>query len=147
MFSVIAAVCQNQVIGDSQKKLWHLRPDLIHFKQLTQDHTVIFGRKTFELIKSPLRDRNLIILSNKNSVSPQDFISHQEIFVAGGGQIYKLFLPYCQKMYLTRIYQSFEGDIFFPKIGLDWHLSEKSSTFLDPKSKLNYHFETWHREP
>lgn len=144
MLIAIAAVSINNVIGDSHKQLWRLLPDLKRFKELTMGHSVIFGRKTFEQINHPLAGRNVIIFSRKNVPNiPQD----DEVFVAGGGEIYKLLLPLCQKMYITSIDKKFNGDVYFPEITSDWQLIEKSKPTIDPKSKLKYHFETWHREP
>lgn len=151
MLTIIASASINNVIGTKEKQLWKIRADLLRFKELTMGKTVIFGRKTYEEIGRPLLGRKIIILSKK-VVPTLEYLwnrlpKNEEVFVAGGGQIYTLLLPYCQKMYITRVNKEFEGEIKFPKIGSEWELVERSEPVQDRKSGLEYWFEEWVKNP
>lgn len=157
MFSIIVAVCNNNVIGRNNKLLWHISEDLKRFKNITTGHTIIMGRKTFESLKKPLPNRHHIILTrdknykiDSNQVTVVNDIetimktyenSGSEIFIIGGGEIYNLFLPYCDKLYLTKVNKDFEGDTYFPEINYDeWTVTESSEEYIDPKNNLSYQF-------
>ncbi len=157
MFSIIVAVCNNNVIGGNNKLLWHISEDLKRFKNITTGHTIIMGRKTFESLKKPLPNRHHIILTrdknykvDSNQVTVVNDIetimktyenSGSEIFIIGGGEIYNLFLPYCDKLYLTKVNKDFEGDTYFPEINYDeWTVTESSEEYIDPKNNLSYQF-------
>lgn len=131
MLSIIAAVASNNVIGKDNKLIWHIPEDLKRFKQLTTGHTIIMGRKTFESLGRVLPNRKHVILSNNATLNIQDenveiisdisllnkyIESEEENFVIGGATIYKLLMPYATKMYITKINQNFEGDVYFPQI-------------------------------
>jgi dihydrofolate reductase len=128
-FSIIAAIDLNFGIGKDGQLLAHLPEDLKRFKKITIGHTVIMGRKTFEsLPNGPLPGRKNIILSTKLEAVKNAIIcpnlhcvfehcdKQNENFIIGGSQIYKLFLPFVDKFYLTIIQHVFEADSFFPKI-------------------------------
>lgn len=157
MFSIIVAVCNNNVIGGNNKLLWHISEDLKRFKNITTGHTIIMGRKTFESLKKPLPNRHHVILTrdknykvDSNQVTVVNDIetimktyenSGSEIFIIGGGEIYNLFLPYCDKLYLTKVNKDFEGDTYFPEINYDeWTVTESSEEYIDPKNNLSYQF-------
>ena len=129
MISIIVVVGKNNAIGKNNKLLWDLPGDLQHFKKITTGHTVIMGDKTYQSIGRPLPNRKNIILSLdkdykvegaevKNSL--EDVLrkyknSKEEIFVIGGGIIYKLALPFADKLYITLVDDSPEdADTFFP---------------------------------
>ncbi|MFH1427990.1 MAG: dihydrofolate reductase [Patescibacteria group bacterium] len=128
MISLIAVIGKNKELGKAGKLLWHLPDDLKHFKDITQGHSVVMGRKTFESIGSPLPNRrNIILTRDKNLHAPGCKIMHsfdeiinkakkidEEIFIIGGGQIYEQFIPYAQKLYLTIVDDAPEADTFFP---------------------------------
>lgn len=135
MISIIAIIGKNRAIGKDNKLIWNIPDDLRHFKEITSGHPVIMGRKTFESINSPLPNRaNIIITRNKDyhadgcavvnsleqaikSVETQNFASphgNDEVFIIGGGQIYKQALPYADKLYLTVVDDEPEADTFFP---------------------------------
>lgn len=143
MLSAIVAVGNNNVIGGNNKLLWHLPEDLRRFKEITEGNVIIMGRKTFESLPKILpnrfhviltRDRDYRVLDERvkvvNSIDKLHSLveSDEEVFVIGGGEIYSLLLPYTQKIYLTRIYEDFTGDTFFPNIDFkDWNvILEKS---------------------
>ena len=128
--TLIAAVSDNNVIGLDNKVPWRIKEDMIRFKELTTGHPVIMGRKTYESIPEkfrPLPDRKNIILSNtlkqidgiyiaNNVRDAINFANEEESYIMGGGEIYKIFLPLVNKIELTKVHTSCEGDTFFPAI-------------------------------
>ena len=157
MLSIIVAKASNDVIGGDNKLLCHISEDLKRFKEITSNHTIIMGRKTFESLPKVLPNRHHIVITRDknfkvdseevtivNDIS--DIISkfkdsEEEIFVIGGGEIYKALMPYCKKLYLTRVYKDFEGDTKFPAVNYDeWKIVNKSEIKLNEKDNLNYDF-------
>jgi dihydrofolate reductase len=154
--SIIAAVDKNWLIGkrDSLTGLpWYLPADLRHFQKTTTDQTVVMGRKTYDSIGKPLPNRTNIIISRSDILIPECITvksteealraspENQEIFIMGGAQIFEQFLPQVQKIYLTKIHHSFEGDIYFPKINfLEWEEIDRKDFGSDEKNKYNYSF-------
>jgi dihydrofolate reductase len=128
MLSMICAVGQNNEIGYKNKLLWHLPNDLKYFQKITQGHTVIMGKTTFESIGFALPNRhNIVLAKEKDYIAKNCEIcnnlkglvdkytnSNEEIFVIGGASIYKQFLPYANKLYLTLVNDSPRADTFFP---------------------------------
>jgi len=117
----------NRVIGIDNKLPWHLPGELQYFKQITSGHTVIMGRKTFESISKPLPDRrNIVITRNKEYAAEGVEVVHSleealklsqgdlEQFIIGGAQIYEEALKIADRLYVTLIYEHFEGDAHFP---------------------------------
>ena len=152
MVSIIVAVAQNDVIGNKNQLIWHITEDLQYFKKRTLGHTVIMGRKTFESIGKPLFKRKNIIITNnplftadgciianslKNAIAlaqPDD-----EIFIIGGGSIYREAISVAHKIYLTRVYKDYEGDTFFPKLNMnEWE--EIDCTDFDKGEKFEFPF-------
>ena len=159
--SIIAAIAENNVIGNNNKLIWHISEDLKRFKKLTTGHPVVMGRKTYESLPfKPLPKRkNIVISSQKNvkfdgavivnsvNAALEECKNEKEIFICGGAEIYKLFLPLADKLYLTRVHKSFEGDTFFPKIDFsEWEEDFKSNEIYDKKSELNYYFVNYIRK-
>ena len=122
MLSIIVAIANENVIGKDNQLIWHLPEDLKRFKEITTGHKIIMGRKTFESLGRVLPNRKHIILCNdmemdidNENVEVLDDISKldkyiksdEECFVIGGATIYKLLMPYANKMYITKINQSF----------------------------------------
>lgn len=127
--SVIVAIAQNNVIGANNQLLWHISADLKRFKALTTGHTVIMGRKTYQSIGRPLPNRKNIVISRNASfiaegctvcTSLNEAIklcaNETEVFIMGGGEIYRQALPLANKLYLTKVHGSYNGDTFFPEI-------------------------------
>lgn len=141
--SMIAAMAENRVIGNKDKIPWHIREDLVRFKEKTKGHSMIIGRKTFESLLGyykrsgqPMPKRKIIVVTRDKAYnkyvsinqlidtfvagSIEDAISlakkheKEEIFIAGGAQIYNLGIKYTDKLYLTIIKGNFEGDAYFP---------------------------------
>jgi dihydrofolate reductase len=137
MIRIIVAISKNCVIGESNNIPWHLPNDLKKFRELTLNHAVIMGRKTYESIGSPLDNRlNIILTRNKeykadncivvNCVEDALRACEGDCFVIGGGEIYKLFLPIAHELYLTLVNKNIEGDTYFPTLNYNWVLiSEK----------------------
>lgn len=129
MVSIIVAIARNRTIGCANKLLWNISEDMLHFKSITTGHPVIMGRKTFESIGRPLPNRtNVIITRYPESYNYKGCIAvgsleeaigmfpeEEEVFVIGGGQIYKQALPLADKLYITVIHDDYEGDTFFPE--------------------------------
>jgi dihydrofolate reductase len=153
--SIIAAVAENNVIGKDNDLIWHIPEDLKRFKRITTGKPVIMGRKTYESLPyKPLpKRRNIVITKDKNIQfegvelvhSPEEAIksckNEEEIFICGGAAIYKHFIDKADKMYLTKVFEHFEGDTFFPNFDMrDWEIIMESELFSDSKSELKYQF-------
>jgi dihydrofolate reductase len=157
---MIAAVAENNVIGRNNDLIWHISEDLQRFKKLTLGHPIIMGRQTYESLPvKPLPNRRNIVISRSNSLkaggvelakSIEEAIElcreDEEVFVCGGAEIYRLFLPVVDKMYLTHVHKEFDGDTFFPEVDLDdWVITEDSELKFDDKSGLDYSFRNYLR--
>ncbi len=128
VLSIIVAVAQNHAIGKENQLLWHISEDLKYFKQITSGHTVVMGRKTFESIGKPLPNRRNIIISR--SMEPREGVevaasldaavalckNEDEVFVIGGGTIYREVLPLANRLYYTEVHADYDADTFFPAI-------------------------------
>ena len=161
MLSIIVAKGKNNIIGKDNKMIWHLPEDLKHFKNLTTEHTIIMGRKTFESLGKPLPNRKHIIFSqnpdfkvNDENVEVvhsllqiQDLIEgKEEAFVIGGAMIYNFLMPYVKKMYVTEIEKDFDGDTFFPIIDSEvWKEISREKGIKNEENNLDYYFVTYER--
>ncbi|HLC59961.1 MAG TPA: type 3 dihydrofolate reductase [Candidatus Nanoarchaeia archaeon] len=132
IISLIAAIGKNNVIGINNKLPWKLSADLKRFKTITSGKPVIMGRKTFESIGKPLPNRkNIIITRDKNYKvdgcivvhSPEEALNvakgNEETMIIGGEQIFNMFLPQANRLYLTVIEKDFVGDAYFPEYRKD----------------------------
>ena len=162
MLSIIVAVAKNNVIGKDNKLIWHLPEDLKRFKRLTTNHNIIMGRKTFESLGRVLPNRKHIVLCNDAELNVNDenvniiddvskldeyINSNEENFVIGGASIYKLLLPKTEKLYITKINQEFEGDVYFPEIKADeWKIIEREKGIKDDKNPYDYEYVTYVRK-
>ncbi|GAA0782308.1 dihydrofolate reductase [Hathewaya limosa] len=156
MLSIIVAIGNNNVIGRDNSLIWHLPNDLKHFKSITMNKKIIMGRKTFESLPGILKNREHVVITNNSDYkfenkdvkilhSIKDLSSliedSEEHFVIGGGEIYKTLLPFCKKLYITRIYEDFTGDTFFPEISNeDWILTNEIDGIKDEKNIYNYKY-------
>ena len=157
MISIIVAIAKDNVIGKDNKLLWHISEDLKRFKKITTGKKMIMGRKTFESLPGILPNREHIVLTRDNNFNvdsdkvtiEHDFNSvlqrylecEDEVFVIGGAEIYKQFLPYAKKLYLTKVDEEFEGDTYFPGINYSNYNTEYTSEkFIDEKNGLHYTF-------
>lgn len=126
---MIAAIGKNRELGKANQLLWHIPEDLKHFKEKTSRKAVIMGQKTFDSIGKPLPDRLNVVLSNdpnfkadniviSNSIDDAVAIAADysgEVFVIGGGSIYKQFMDKADKLYLTLVDKEYDADVFFPE--------------------------------
>lgn len=127
MISIIAAVAENGVIGDRNALLWHISEDLRYFKSVTSGHPVVMGRKTWESLGRPLPNRTNVVVTRQvlafdgaltvHSLSEAAalFPDEDEVFIIGGAQIYAEALPAADRLYLTRVGRTYEGDARFPE--------------------------------
>jgi dihydrofolate reductase len=164
--SFIVAVSENNVIGKDNKLIWHLPADMKFFKEKTTGHCIITGRKNYESIPEkfrPLPDRiNIVITRQKDykaegalivgsvedALKKARELCNTEIFIIGGAEIFKQSFQYANKIYLTRIYHHFEGDVFFPELNLnEWKETERIKGVTDDKNKYNYDFITYKKIP
>lgn len=127
-YSIIAAIGKNNELGKDNDLIWRLKNDLKFFREVTTGHTIIMGRKTFESLPKMLPNRKHIVLSSGEDFPSEvevykelkDLLeslknSEEEIFIIGGGSIYKLFIDYADKLYLTEIDASYkDADTYFP---------------------------------
>lgn len=157
--SVIAAMSQNRVIGRDGSLPWHLPTDLARFKSITTGHTVIMGRKTFESVGKPLPNRRTIIITRNNDYQCADvFIAHSldealdhaahedEIFILGGETVYRIALPRADRLYLTIIHATIEGDTYFPTLDFDdWKLVEDERHEIDERHAYAFSFRRYER--
>ena len=157
--TLIVAAAENNAIGKDNKMLWHLPNDFKYFKKNTLEHSVVMGRKTYESIGKPLPDRRNILLtrdlrySNEDvdvANSIQEVINYcrdeREIFIIGGAEIYKQTLPLANRILLTRVHTTIDGDAFFPEL-LDhqWKLVSEEKHEKDEKHAFDYTFEVYER--
>lgn len=155
--TIIAAVSINNVIGNNNKLIWKLSNDLKRFKNLTTNHSVIMGRKTFESLPNPLPDRdNIVITRDTNYSKPniqvcssiEDAINltktDTQPFIIGGGQIYTQTINIVDKIELTRVHEEFDGDAYFPEIPLDiFELINEENYNSDLENEFDYSYLTY----
>lgn len=156
---IIAALAEsNGAIGHQGKLPWSIPEDLVRFRQLTLNHTVIMGRKTweFDLEKRPLKLRsNIIVSSQLIDQSPNVWIarsinqaiahaqSAEKVFIIGGATIYAQTIELADTLELTLIQGNYPGDVFFP-VKRDWILERFELAIVDQKS--GFRFETFRRK-
>lgn len=163
IISLLLAASENNVIGKNNTLPWHLPNDLKYFKNLTWGLPILMGRKTFDSIGKPLPGRKSIVVTrNKNwshngvevvytldeAVKAAEALGAKEIFVIGGAEIFNLSLPLANRIYLTRIHQEFDGDVFFP--GIDettWRLSSNRFCQKDEKNPYDHTYQVWEKQP
>ena len=152
MISIIVAVSEDWGIGKDNELLWHISEDLKRFKKLTFGNTVIMGKKTWEsLPRRPLPGRKNIVLTDnpqetiENSVtaySIEDALSKcaqdEEIFIIGGGSIYRQFMPIADRLFITHVHKKAPADIYFPEIDLNiWEITEKEEFKADENNSIS----------
>ncbi|OGY58166.1 MAG: dihydrofolate reductase [Candidatus Colwellbacteria bacterium RIFCSPHIGHO2_02_FULL_43_15] len=160
IISIITALDNNNLIGKKNGLPWYLPADLKHFKEKTLGKPVVMGKTTYESIGKLLPERTNIILSRDANfkVSGARVVKSveealevakgfPEVMIIGGASIYKQFLPLAQKLYLTRVYNDFEGDIYFPEFNLDeWQETERLDYKAHDKNLYDYSFLTFSRK-
>src|ERR1700761_1991983 len=136
---LVVAVSQNDVIGRGNQMPWHLPADLKHFKSITEGHTVLMGRKTFQSIGKALPQRTNLVLSRGSDLALKDatvvssvgealaIAAGAPLMVIGGAEVYRLVLPSAQRIHLTLVYTRIDdGDAFFSGWrGPEWRLLDR----------------------
>lgn len=158
--SIVVAIAEDNAIGKDNQLLWHLPADLKHFKDITSGHTIIMGRKTYDSIGRPLPNRrNIVITRNRELELPGTEITNSldealalcegtgEVFIIGGAELYNHALGLTNRIYLTRVHQTYEADTFFPEIDVEeWKEVSTENHLPDEKNKVAYTFSTLERK-
>lgn len=156
MISIIVAMSKNRVIGNNNTLIWKLSNDLKRFKNITDNNTVVMGRKTHESIGKALPNRrNIVITRNKdykskdceicNSLEEALMLCNSNCFIIGGGEIYKQALPIAKKLYITLVNEEFNGDTYFPVLDNNWVEILRENNNKDNKNEYNYTFIDYER--
>ncbi len=161
MISLIAAIGKgNNVLGKEGKLPWHLPADSQYFKDVTMGHPILMGRKTWESIGSkPLPGRlNVVITRNPDFKVEGGEVFHsleevlsrfrqEDVFVVGGGELYREALPFADRLYLTEVEGQFEGDAFFPEFKKEeWTETVREVHTSDEKNPYPYIFTVLERK-
>lgn len=143
MFAIVC-VSENWGIGKDGDLLFHIKDDLKRFRELTLDKSVLMGRKTLQSLpggKGLPRRHNVVLTTNRDFTAENAEVTHfpveavfaagEEAAIIGGAQIYELFLPLCDRVYVTRVFASPEADAFFPNLDDDphWQVACESEIF------------------
>jgi dihydrofolate reductase len=161
--SAIAAMSSNRVIGKDNQIPWYLPADLKFFKRTTTGHHVIMGRKNYMSIGKPLPGRvNVVITRNPFFISSGCVVVHSieeafavahaqgegEVFVIGGGEIYRLAMPFLDRIYLTTIDLHVTGDVYFPQVNPEhWAVTSEERFGPDPKNTYSFMIQVLDRIP
>lgn len=159
--SLVVAASENNAIGKNNQLIWHLPNDLKFFKNTTWGFPVIMGRKSFESVNKPLPGRtNIVITTNpdwkvetvivvkdlKDAIQKAAETNSKQIFIIGGGEIYKQSMDIADSIYITRVHADLEGDTFFPEIDKSkWKLTSNQDFEADEKHAYSYSFQIWEK--
>lgn len=160
--ALVVAAAENNVIGKNNQLLWRLPNDMKFFRNTTWGMPVIMGRKTYESLGKPLAGRTNIIITRQQhwqapgaqvvssleeSLAAAADTDAKEAYVIGGGEIYALALPLANRIYLTRVHTSLEGDTYFPEFSQqEWTLLSNLDFPADEKHAYAYSFQVWGRK-
>lgn len=162
MISLIAAIGKNNELGKKNTLLWNMPTDMQHFRDTTRGRTVIMGQKTFESMGSkPLPNRrNIVVTKDKEFKAEGVEISYsleetmasfgntnEEVFVTGGGQIYKQTIAGADRLYITHVNAEFpDADTYFPEIiPIVWNEISHEEHSADEKNPFNYTFSVYEK--
>lgn len=163
MISIVVATARGNVIGKANDLPWYLPADLKHFKQLTEGHTVVMGRKTFESIMARLgkplpNRRNIVITRDPDYKAPgarvvysleaalREQKADDQLFVIGGAQIYEQALSLVERVYLTQVEADIQGDAFLPELAASqWQEVSSEPHQADERNPHNYSFKVFDR--
>ncbi|MEQ8685036.1 MAG: dihydrofolate reductase [Imperialibacter sp.] len=159
IISQIVAVSRNGVIGNDYKMLWHMPKDFRYFKDQTMGHHVLMGRKTFESLGKILPGRTFIIVTRDKNFSLEgahvvDSIEkgialakaarEEELYIIGGGEVYKQTQPISDILYITEIDVIVEGNVKYPLPDTHiWKEVSRKDMSSDEKNPYNYSFTQW----
>ena len=156
-YSMIAAVSTNNVIGKNGQLPWHLKTDLQRFKKLTENHTIIMGRRCFESIGEPLPNRTNVVVSSNTDLEIPGCIVKPSLqyaadytnsrydstpFIIGGGTLYRQAINLVNVLYLTRVHTIIEdGDVFFPELDMSkWDIEHTEDVPADKDNDFDTTF-------
>ena len=158
--SFIVAMDIQQAIGLGNQLPWRLPADLAYFKKTTMNHIVLMGRKTFDSIGKPLPNRTNVILTQNREYEAEgcmvvhsiaealDLAKTDEVFVIGGAEVFQLFIPFAERLYITLIEHEFEADTFFPEFDIEeWELASSEDGVHDDKNPYDYSFLVYEKRP
>lgn len=158
ILSIIVAASENNVIGNKGALPWKLAGDFRRMKELTMGHPLIMGRKTHESIGRALPGRRNIVITHQNMSFPgcevvtsldealQSVTNEAEAFIFGGGEIYKQAMDKADKIYLTRVHATVDGDAFFPEMeNGKWKMVSQEDHPANVKNEYSYTFLTYER--
>ncbi|HEV8080900.1 MAG TPA: dihydrofolate reductase [Chitinophagaceae bacterium] len=161
IISHLVAASENNVIGKHNKIPWHLPNDLKFFKNKSWAMPVIMGRNTYESLDKPLAGRINVVITTKKDWQRNDVtVAHSineavkkacesdcnELFIIGGGEIFKQSLNIVNRIYLTRVHTTMEGDVFYPSLDeTQWKLISEDPHQADEKHQFAYTFQLWEK--
>ncbi len=156
--TLIAAVASNGVIGRNNELPWRLPADMAYFKNQTMGKPVLMGRKTFESLRRPLKDRTNVVLSRTLKEAPEGCelvrtipealakYGGEDLMVIGGAEIYRETLEAADRLLLTELSEPFEGDAFFPEFDRErWRLASREEGVLDERNAIPHFFCVYER--
>lgn len=161
MITIVVAMGLKNEIGAKNELLWHLPTDLKRFKEITTDHPIIMGRKTYESIGKPLPNRTNIVVSRKENWFEEGILIvgslkealkfakkiDENIFIIGGGNVYEQTLALTDRLEVTQVQAELEADIFFPKIDEKiWQKTAEICHEKDEKNAYDFCFQTYERK-
>ena len=158
--SLIVAIDKNRVIGKNNDLPWSIPNDWEYVMETIKSYPLIMGRKTLESLGGPLLGRrNLVLTRDKNINFKHCEMVHsiesalelceneEEVFIFGGEYIYKMALPYVDKMYITKIHHEFNGDTFFPEVNFDeWEETFVEKGLKNDENPYDYYFHVYERK-
>jgi dihydrofolate reductase len=159
--SIIVAKSENNVIGKDNDLVWKMPADLKHFRSTTTGHFIVMGRKTLEATEKPLPGRTSIVITRQEDFRAEGCLvvhsleeayelgrkyGQEEVFILGGGEIYKQAMESADKIYLTEIKETFEGDTYFPEVDPEvWKETSRVEHKADEKNPHDYAFVEYER--
>lgn len=160
--SIIVAASENNVIGINNHLPWHLPVDMKYFKDMTMGKPIVMGRKSFEELGRVLPGRPNIMITRQTDYTAEGLyivpsleagiekaktFGTEEIFITGGGEIFKMALPIIDRLYLTRVHAEVSGDTYFPEFDpRGWKLVKNERHEKDEKHAYALTFQVWERE-
>ena len=162
VISLLLAASENNVIGKNNQLPWDLPNDLKFFKNITWGMPLIMGRKTFESFRKALKGRTNIVVTRQTGWQAEgvtvvkdleqafeeaETTDSKEVFVIGGGEIFRETFGIADKIYITRVHANIEGDVYFPEINEDeWTLVSERPMKQDEQHAYDYTFQLWQRK-
>ncbi|WP_096436735.1 dihydrofolate reductase [Alteribacter populi] len=160
MISMIAAMDENNLIGVNNELPWSLPNDLAFFKRVTTGHTVVMGRKTYESIGKALPNRRNVVISRNTRFQAEGVevvtdledvknlaSQNEEIMILGGQKIFEQLMEDTDRLYITRVHHSFDGDTYFPSFSeQEWEITETYEGKVDDRNQFPHTFYVYDRK-